>query len=93
MITLPSNRQLRKGVKKLLNTPIFSPVRSLYSGFGSVLMYHRVIDQERFKLDWDDPSIFRPNVGIAVCRDSFEEQMEWISKNYRCVSLDTFYAV
>ncbi len=93
MIPIPNTQLIRKGVKKLLGTPLFSPVRSMYSGFGSILMYHRVVGGERRKTLWNDPTAFQPNLGISVHRDSFEEQMAYISDHYRCVSLDTFHDV
>lgn len=69
-------------VKKLLLSPVGAPIRNRYRGLGSILLYHRVTD------DSYSPGGFFPQSGIAVERTAFRQQMEFLSSNYTCVSLN-----
>jgi len=52
---------------------------------AAVLMYHRVLPFDEMP---DCPS----HPGIVVSRDTFAMQMEWLSRNCRCLTLDEFLA-
>ena len=72
----------KKKVKKSLAT--LGLKAPFISEKASILNYHRVCP------DRSDDDSFDPNEALSVSISSFEEQMEYISKEFRCVSMDEF---
>ena len=83
-------RVFRRGVKRLLGTSVFTPLRSIYTGFGSVLMYHRIREKAVPAVRWGDQSVFTPNIDISVTQAAFERQMRLIRERYEPTSLADF---
>lgn len=69
-------------IRSLLSSPLGKPLRSRHSGLGSILLYHRVVDEI------SGVSAF-PSSGLSVHWKRFDEQMGYISRNFRCIDLGT----
>lgn len=79
---------IKEGAKKILASPsllpltkIFSPI---YSGIGSIVMFHRIVEQINHNSCED----------LEVTDKYLEEVINYfLSNNYEVVSLDTFYEI
>lgn len=72
---------LKRHLSTIFNHPRLSFLQRAYGGLASCLLYHRVIDQPLAERDY----LYS---GLVVHRDSFEEQLSHVSRNYSCISLD-----
>lgn len=77
----------RQFVKKLVSGPLFSPVRRLYTGCATVLMYHSITEEVYPEAEWRDPSHFLPHLGLSVQKESFRAQMGLLRDQFNPVSL------
>jgi peptidoglycan/xylan/chitin deacetylase (PgdA/CDA1 family) len=72
---------LKKRLRAALRNGPLAFIRDHYAGLGSCLLYHRVSSDNR-SLD-----AFSPYSGLSVTKEVFEIQVEFLKKNYNCVSL------
>lgn len=76
------NSFLKNTAKTILNSPVCFPLKFHYSGLGSCLMYHRIVDDTNC-------SLFRSNNSISVHVNDFESQIKYLSVNYNCLDIST----
>ena len=71
-------------LRKIYTTNIVSSFVNLlgkpWKGNGSILMYHRVLPNEKISEDLD--------VGLAVLTSNFEKQIKLLKTNYNIVPID-----
>jgi peptidoglycan/xylan/chitin deacetylase (PgdA/CDA1 family) len=76
---------LKRGVGSALTHSSFRFLHRFYTGFGSCLLYHQVTTETNGSM------FLNPYFSLAVPVKEFEQQIDYISKRYNCVSLP--YAV
>lgn len=67
---------------RLSNSAWTAPIRRIWSGLGTCLMYHRICTDDFTP----DPS-FWPNRELAVRACEFDRQMRHLARHYNCVAL------
>ena len=69
----------RTVIKAVLRTPAGWPLRKIYTGVATCLMYHRIIEEPTL------PHAFAPNRDLFVTEEEFEREMKYISRKFRCL--------
>jgi peptidoglycan/xylan/chitin deacetylase (PgdA/CDA1 family) len=78
-------QRLKRGVRSVLTHSSFRVLHRFYTGCGTCLLYHQVTTEI-------NESIFlSPYISLTVPVNEFEQQIDYISKHYDCVTLP--YAV
>lgn len=66
----------------LIGTALTAPLRRIWSGLGTCLMYHRVAADDALP-----GREFAPNRELMVRASEFDRQMKFVSRYYNCLSL------
>jgi len=73
-----------KYLKQALALPIFRSLPQKFTGRASVIMYHSLTAE---RLPNDQNERFAPNKTIYIDQETFEDQIKFISKKFRCLDL------
>ena len=78
------SKKIRYGIRSILEkSKLTSSLRKIYSGLGSCLLYHRVID------DGNIPIVYTPHIGLSVTQSTFFNHIKYLKHNFECIDLTT----
>lgn len=85
MTTSKLKRQIKNNLKKILSSPLGKPLMWPYRGKTTTLMYHRLINHAK------EICPLHYNLCLCVTTEQFNQQIRYISENYHCLDMDSFY--
>ena len=78
--------KLKKIIKKCIydfaSIDLFEKVIKRYRGNGMIICYHRVVNNDEFKIEKS------PQKNLIISKNSFENHLSFLKKNYDVVSID-----
>jgi hypothetical protein len=74
-------RRAKEAVKILISSGPLASLAKSYAGLTTILMYHQISPERT------PPTGFDPNIGLCVPVELFEQQVQYLSRHYRCLSL------